>query len=252
VIRLFNSGIQPGAGAVNQSFDMIDRWLARVESDPSATPLEQKIINNRPADVHDVCFNNNGATAANVDVSQEVPLTDPACTVGPVAIAMRSPRIVSGGPLAENVFKCQLKPLSFLDADYNGASFDSGQRARLAAVFPNGVCDWTLLRRKRPASQPPFERIPGMSGMTAFLDWLKARTQNSSARRSSSDRYSNDYSYSSSSGGSSSNGSGWSISNWFSSDNSSSSSDNCSSDNSSSSSDSCSSDSGGSDSSGGD
>jgi hypothetical protein len=56
---------------------------------------------------------------------------------------MRSPRIVSGGPLAENVFKCQLKPLSFLDADYNGAFFDAGQRARLAAVFPNGVCDWT-------------------------------------------------------------------------------------------------------------
>jgi len=143
VIRLFNSGIQPGAGAVNQSFEMIDRWLARVESDPSATPRAQKIINNRPADVHDVCFNNNGATAANVDASQEVPLTSPACTVGPVAIAMRSPRIVSGGPLAENVFKCQLKPLSFLDADYNGAFFDAGQRARLAAVFPNGVCDWT-------------------------------------------------------------------------------------------------------------
>ena len=96
---------------------MIDRWLAKVESDPSSTPLEQKIINNRPADVHDVCFNNSGATAANVDASQELPLDSPACTVGPVAIAMRSPRIVAGGPMAENVFKCRLKPLSFLDAD---------------------------------------------------------------------------------------------------------------------------------------
>jgi hypothetical protein len=143
VIRMFNSGIVPGAGAVSQSFDMIDRWLTNVESDPSPTTLEQKIINNKPADVHDVCFNNNGATAANVDVSQEVPLTSPACTVGPVALAMKSPHIVAGGPLAENVFKCQLKPLNLLDADYNGAFFDAGQQARLAAVFPNGVCDWT-------------------------------------------------------------------------------------------------------------
>jgi hypothetical protein len=140
---MFNGGIVPGAGANSQSFDMIDRWLTNVESDPSPASLEQKIINDRPADVHDVCFNNNGATAANVDASQEIPLNSPACTVGPVAIAMRSPRIIAGGPLAENVFKCQLKPLNTLDADYNGAFFNAGQQARLAAVFPNGVCDWT-------------------------------------------------------------------------------------------------------------
>ena len=30
------------------------------------------------------------------------------------------------------------------DPDYNGAVFDAGQLARLTAVFPNGVCNWTL------------------------------------------------------------------------------------------------------------
>jgi hypothetical protein len=34
--------------------------------------------------------------------------------------------------------------LNFSDPDYNGAIFDAGQQARLMAVLPDGVCDWTL------------------------------------------------------------------------------------------------------------
>jgi hypothetical protein len=107
-----------------------------------------------------------------------------------------------------------------------------------------------LLRRKRPASKVPFERISGMSGTLAFflgagclsavIYWLSTRAENSAGRRPAGDGYSSsDYTSTSSSGG-------WNIANWFSSDNSGS---NCSSDNSSSSSDSCSS--GGGDSGGG-
>jgi len=54
-----------------------------------------------------------------------------------------SPRQVAGGPLSENVLKCDLKPLDFFSADYNGVLFDGSQKARLQAVFPIGVCDWT-------------------------------------------------------------------------------------------------------------
>jgi hypothetical protein len=56
----------------------------------------------------------------------------------------RSPRIVAGGPQAENIYKCQFKPLDLSDPDYNGAVFDADQQARLMAVFPDGVCDWAL------------------------------------------------------------------------------------------------------------
>jgi hypothetical protein len=37
-----------------------------------------------------------------------------------------------------------LKPLNFSDGDYNGVIFSASQQARLMAVFPTGVCDWSL------------------------------------------------------------------------------------------------------------
>lgn len=121
------------AGSANSlAFDTMDRWLAAVESDSSETALEQKIVNNKPADYGDACFN----SATGPDVGFE----SAECLIKNT----RSPRIVAGGPQAENIFKCQLKPMYFSDPDYNGATFDAGQQARLLAVFPNGVCDWNL------------------------------------------------------------------------------------------------------------
>ncbi len=144
VIRAFlttNGGITPGAAGVRQSFLMMDRWLANIEADTSATPIEQKVVNNKPADVHDACFNSAGATDS--DLLVDVGLDSAACQVGAITKNMSAPHVVAGGPLAENVFKCQLKPLNLSDADYAGIAFTPSQAARLAAVFPNGVCDWT-------------------------------------------------------------------------------------------------------------
>ena len=144
VIRAFrtvNGGITPGPAGVRQSFLMMDHWLANIEADTSVTPIEQKVINNKPADVNDACFNSAGATDS--DLLVDVGLDSDACLVGAIAKNMKSPRVVSGGPLAENVFKCQLKSLNLSDPDYQGIAFTPDQAARLAAVFPNGVCDWT-------------------------------------------------------------------------------------------------------------
>jgi Tannase-like family of unknown function (DUF6351) len=52
-----------------------------------------------------------------------------------------SPRQVAGGPLAENILNCRLKPLN--SADYASVVFTSAQWARLQATFPDGVCDWS-------------------------------------------------------------------------------------------------------------
>ena len=144
VLRAFlttNGGITPGAAGIRQSFLMMDRWLANIEADTSATPVEQKVINNKPADVNDACFNSAGATDG--DLLGDVGLNSATCQVGAITKSMSSPHVVAGGPLAENVFKCQLKPLNLSDPDYRGIAFTPNQAARLAAVFPNGVCDWT-------------------------------------------------------------------------------------------------------------
>ncbi|HEU4647205.1 MAG TPA: DUF6351 family protein, partial [Burkholderiales bacterium] len=66
VIRLhFGSA----GSATSLAFDTMDRWLAAVESDTSETALEQKIVNNKPADYGDACFN----SATGPDVGFESP-----------------------------------------------------------------------------------------------------------------------------------------------------------------------------------
>src|SRR4029079_18995014 len=52
-----------------------------------------------------------------------------------------SPRQVAGGSIEENILKCQLKPLNA--AEYEPVPLSAAQLARLQAVFPDGVCDWS-------------------------------------------------------------------------------------------------------------
>jgi hypothetical protein len=50
------------------------------------------------------------------------------------------PRLVAGAPLTNDVLKCQLKPIDY--SEYK-ASFSDAQKARMAAIFPAGVCDFS-------------------------------------------------------------------------------------------------------------
>jgi hypothetical protein len=101
-----------GAALVDQAFGMMDRWLTAEEVDASPIPLPQKVVVNRPADVKDGCFATGGNTPA--DLAVELSLDDPSCPLKPTL----SPRRVAGGPLEENVFKCQLKAANPADPDY--------------------------------------------------------------------------------------------------------------------------------------
>jgi len=114
-----------------EAFLRMDTWLANIESDPTSNPIEVKVVANKPAGTADLCEVTPGGT--------RVGLFDPSCPVKYYG----SPHQVAGAPRAENIFKCQLKALDFSSPDYAGISFTSDQKARLAAVFPGGVCDWT-------------------------------------------------------------------------------------------------------------
>lgn len=135
-------GVGGGQGAAlnAQAFNMMNAWLTAIEADKSSAPIEQKVINNKPANVKDGCFATTGATTS--DLANELSLADPACAIA-TGLNYVSPRQVAGGPRSEDVFKCQLKPLDTTSADYAGVAFTSGQVTRLKAVFPDGVCDWT-------------------------------------------------------------------------------------------------------------
>jgi uncharacterized tannase-like protein DUF6351 len=141
VIWKFNSATgatPPGAALLRKAFTTMDAWLAAIEADHSANPIEVKVLNNRPASAVDFCIATIGANDS--DLNTPFGIEDPACPVKQQA----SPRQVAGGPRSENIYKCQLKTLAFNDADYGGAQFSDDQKTRLKAVFPEGVCNWKV------------------------------------------------------------------------------------------------------------
>jgi hypothetical protein len=83
------------------------------------------------------------------------------CDADPRLTKHSSPRQVAGGPLVENILKCQSKPLNA--TDYAPVLFSPAQWARLEAVFPGGVCDWSQPGiGQRPAASPlDFAEGPG-------------------------------------------------------------------------------------------
>ena len=51
-----------------------------------------------------------------------------------------APHLVAGMPLADDVIKCQLKPIN--EADYK-VTFTSQELEQLHRIFPDGVCDYS-------------------------------------------------------------------------------------------------------------
>src|SRR5882757_6053599 len=117
-----------GKQANIRPFDMIDRWLAAIEADHSAVSAEQKVRTDKPADLVDTCV----IQASNVTNTQRCQSEYPHYS---------KPRLVAGGPLTEDVLKCQLRPAS--RADYP-VQMTTSQFARVLDIFPSGVCDWSV------------------------------------------------------------------------------------------------------------
>jgi hypothetical protein len=107
--------------------DLVDRWLAAMEKDTRDVPARTKLVDARPADAVDTCYNGFGT-----------PIPDQ--SVCPVLFRpTENPRQAAGEGAALDVAKCRLAPLD--RSDYS-VSFSDAQWA-LEAAFPTGVCDWT-------------------------------------------------------------------------------------------------------------
>jgi hypothetical protein len=126
------------------------------------TPLAVHGIAGKPAAAADLCYLATDINFANPVFDMAVCDADFLLPDGKGRLAKRaSPRQVAGGPLAENILKCQLKPLN--SADYAPVVLSSAQLARLNDVFPDGVCDWDQpgVGQRRAASPLTFEDGPG-------------------------------------------------------------------------------------------
>jgi hypothetical protein len=179
VMWRYGTGLLPGTAAQVAAVTLpslltMDIWLSSLnESAPKATlnsPRTQgQVIAAKPVNAAspanpavDFCFLLADTTFATRVFDMAVCDTDAPQADGRGRMAKRaSPRQVAGGPLAENILKCQLKPLN--STDYAPVLFSSAQLARLQATFPDGVCDWSEkgVGQRRAVSPLTFADGPG-------------------------------------------------------------------------------------------
>lgn len=111
---------------------LIDEWLGAIRSDKAPGSRAEKVVRNKPDHAMDTCWTPTGER-----------IVDPASFDDPGACNHPShadPRVVAGAPLANDVLKCQLTPVS--PGDYSQPLTDP-QLQRLEAAFPDGVCDYS-------------------------------------------------------------------------------------------------------------
>ncbi len=158
VIWRYGPGLLPPQQLMVDSLVTIDKWVAAIKADTSTLPLEEKVVKHKPAEAFDFCYIGNDYTTKVTDWSK--------CDADPVLKYFASPRQVAGGPLAEDVLKCQLKPLK--RGDYT-TTFSDEQWTRLGKVFASGVCDWSKpgVAMQRSTPWRTFASGPGGVPMAA-------------------------------------------------------------------------------------
>jgi Tannase-like family of unknown function (DUF6351) len=165
VIWRYGTGLTPStpaqvAAVTTKSFTTMDTWLSTLlntapKASVNAVRTQAQVVAGKPAAAVDFCF-------LTADVNFTTPITDKAtCDADTNLAVFTSPHQVAGGSQSENILKCQLKPINL--ADYIGVTFTPTQQTRLAAVFPNGVCDWTKpgVGQQDPMSPLTFTAGPG-------------------------------------------------------------------------------------------
>ncbi|MDB5758545.1 MAG: hypothetical protein JWM30_1834, partial [Burkholderia sp.] len=161
VMWRYGTGLSPAPSLALQSFLTMDKWMTTLKADTSTATLEKKIISAKPADAFDFCYLTADTTLSNKITDKAV------CDADPFLKSHSSPRQVAGGPLSENILKCQLKPID--PADYSPAALTTSQITRLQNVFPTGVCDWSKpgVGQQEAASPLTFATAAGGTAIAA-------------------------------------------------------------------------------------
>jgi hypothetical protein len=123
------------------SLNIMNKWLDSIAADTAPLSID-KVVRNKPAEATDGCWDSTGKKVV------EPATNSPSSICNKMYPVNSEPRLVAGAPLANDVLKCRLKPIDY--ADYK-VSFTDAQKARMAALFAGGVCDF---------SKPGVEQVP--------------------------------------------------------------------------------------------
>jgi hypothetical protein len=112
----------------------MDQWLTSMRTAPDETPLA-RLRRARPDTLVDACWTRDEMPTKIVEAQM---MGSGECdTLYP---SYSFPRGVAGAPIASDIAKCQLRPVTASD---QAAPMTGADLRRLRAMFPTGVCDWS-------------------------------------------------------------------------------------------------------------
>jgi len=125
---------------VPEALSILDQWLGNISRFP-----EKSLIENKPANAVDKCFNANGSLIAegstvwNGEWNNKKP--GECMALYP---SYQTSRMVAGDSIAGDIFKCQLQPVQVAINKGLYKPIDmSAQKSILERIFPEGVCDYS-------------------------------------------------------------------------------------------------------------
>lgn len=122
------------------ALEVIDEWLANMREDPSLS-----VVQARPARAVDACFDASGELIYAGEDAWSGILDDGAEGACASEFEIYSnTRMVAGGPITLDVFKCVLMSVdeAISRGVYGSWQPSADERARLMEIFPTGVCDY--------------------------------------------------------------------------------------------------------------
>ena len=164
----------------DEGFRVMDEWVLNIQANPGLSVTDAK-----PDAAVDRCWNTDGTEIASGDDvwsgAEELVITGAGAWTGtaptevdgvPVgACSAEFPmhstsRVVAGGPITNDVYKCHTKSVAqaIADGDYGVWAPTAEEQARLEQIHPEGVCDYTKPSVGRPGSTGPVD--PPATGST--------------------------------------------------------------------------------------
>jgi hypothetical protein len=119
----------------------MNEWLSNLALDESDEPLAVKVVSAKPRSLVESCYDAQGKQIVEpqrFDPDRLYDNTEGQCNA--LYPPHTGPHMIAGGPLTNDVLKCQLEPLD--PGDYRVA-FTEAEWTRLQRTFPTGVCDWS-------------------------------------------------------------------------------------------------------------
>ena len=147
------TGVSPESARFDQTpmaFEVIDEWMHNIANNPHLS-----IHENKPARAVDSCFNPDGTQIYGGDDAWDGILNSndrgPCTNQFPI---YSTSRIVAGGPITGDTFKCHLQTIddAIKQGVYGSIELTIDQKTRLNEIFPNGVCDYSRGDMYKPNS----------------------------------------------------------------------------------------------------